>query len=127
VSTQHPALRTQLGGLFENALLIQLVGDQTYFGEISGWKRDSEGSEVDFVWRQGPIAIPLECKATQKISMKHWSGLKAFLDATNQKIGFLITAAPFKIVKSKDRILVNLPLYLANRSNIMKCIEKFVA
>ena len=126
VSTKNPDLRSQLGGLFENAFLLQILGEQSYLGHVSGWRRGgADGPEVDFVWRTNSLAIPLECKATQTLSAKHWSSLKAYLDATDQKIGFLITASPFKVIRSKDRTLINLPLYLANLANIRQCLEQY--
>jgi predicted AAA+ superfamily ATPase len=126
VTTTNEALRTQLGGLFENALLLQLIDEQTYFGDISGWRKGgSDGPEVDFVWRRNGLSIPIECKATQKVSLKHWSGLKQYLDATGERVGFLVTAAPFKVIKQSERVLINLPLYSASAATIQKCVEIF--
>ena len=126
VSTQNPNLRNQLGGLFENTLLLQILEEQTYLGHISGWRQGgSDSPEVDFIWRTDSAAIPIECKATQKLSMKHWSGIKTYLDATDQKFGFLVTASPFCVIHSKDRVLVNLPIYSVSLNTINKCIEKY--
>jgi len=119
-------LRSQLGGLVENALLLQILEEQTYVGQLSGWRKGgSEGPEVDFIWRHKAMAVPLECKATQSVTMKHWSGIKAYLDASDQKIGFLISAAPFEVIRNKDRILINLPLYFASLANTQRCIETY--
>ena len=72
VSTQSPVLRTQLGGLFENALLLQIIGERTFFDSISGWKKGtSDSQEIDFILRHETGAFPIECKATQKISSKN--------------------------------------------------------
>ena len=126
VTTTNEGLRTQLGGLFEDALLLQLIDEQTYFGDISGWRKGgSDGPEVDFVWRRNGLSIPIECKATQKVSLKHWSGLKQYLDATDERVGILVTAAPFKVIKQSERVLINLPLYLASAATIQKCVEIF--
>ena len=126
VSTKNPALRTQLGGLFENVLLLNLLSDQARLGDVSGWRKGgSDGAEVDFIWRQGDRTIALECKASRKISLKHWSGLRAYLEATvdagSQSTGMLISAAPFEVVRSKQGTLINLPLYLASGANIRRC------
>ena len=126
VSTKNPDLRSQLGGLFENAFLLQILSEQSYLGNISGWRRGgANGPEIDFVWRTNSLAIPLECKATQTLSAKHWSSLKTYLNLTEQKIGCLISASPFKVIRSKDKTLINLPLYLANLASIRKCIEQY--
>lgn len=130
VSTKNPALRTQLGGLFENALLINLLADQGRGGDVSGWRKGAaDGVEIDFVWRQGDHTIALECKASQSVSLKHWSGIKAYLEATanagGRSMGVLVSAAPFKVVKATAGTLVNMPLYLASGANIRRCAASF--
>ena len=131
VSTKNPALRTQLGGLFENALLIALISNQARLGDISGWRSGgSDSPEVDFIWRQDQHTIAFECKATQNVSLKHWSSLKAYLEAIKDintaNIGFLVSAAPFKVVQSKHGTLINLPLYLASGSIIRNLVHKYL-
>ena len=124
VSTQSPVLRTQLGGLFENALLLQIIGERTFFDSISGWKKGtSDSQEIDFILRHETGAFPIECKATQKISSKNWSALQTYLDITNQKIGFIVSAAPFEVLRRGKHILINLPIYFATRGNIFKCAK----
>lgn len=124
VSTQSPVLRTQLGGLFENVLLLQIIGERTFFDSISGWKKGSSDSpEVDFILRHETGTLPIECKATQKISSKNWSALQTYLEITEQKIGFIVSAAPFEVSRRGKHILINLPIYFATRSNIFKCAE----
>lgn len=128
VSTQNPALRTQLGGLFENALLLQILADQCRLGDLSGWKKGgNESPEVDFIWRQEDHIVAIECKATQKVSQKHWSGLKSFLETIADSgvpcVGVLVSAAPFQIIRGTKSTLINLPLYLANGIHLRSCIR----
>lgn len=126
VSTSQPSLRTQLGGLFENTLLIQLIHDHTYWGGISGWKSGgTDSSEVDFVLRTESATIPIECKASLKLSRKSWGSVKKYLEITNQKIGFVVSAAPFEVIKSGPYILINVPLYLANLEFFKNCVKQF--
>ena len=128
VATQNPALRTQLGGLFENALLLSIIADQARYGDISGWRKaGSESPELDFVWRNQEQLIAIECKATRKISMKHWSSLKAYHESIGESgvhaIGVLVSAAPFEIIRSRAGTLINLPLYLANGEMLRRCLS----
>ncbi len=126
VSTQNPALRTQLGGLFENTLLLQILADQSRLGDLSGWKKGgNESPEVDFIWRQDDHIVAIECKATQKVSQKHWSGLKSYLDTIADSgvscVGVLVSAAPFQIIRGTKGTFINLPLYLASGKNLRNC------
>jgi hypothetical protein len=126
VATQNPALRTQLGGLFENALLLQILAEQSRLGDLSGWKKaGSDSPELDFIWRQENFLVAIECKATQKVSQKHWSSLKSYFETTADCgipcVGVLVSAAPFKVINSTKGTMVNLPLYLASGKHLRSC------
>lgn len=130
VATQNPGLRTQLGGLFENALLLQILADQSRLGDISGWKKSgSDSPELDYIWRKDQQLLAIECKATQKVSMKHWSSLKIYLDTIVdsgiQCTGVLVSAAPYQVIHRKNGALINLPLYLASGANLRRCLGGF--
>jgi predicted AAA+ superfamily ATPase len=127
VTTTNPALRTQLGGLFENALLLQILSEQGYQGHMSGWKKSShQSTEVDFVWRLLNTVVPLECKATLSAKRNHYSGLAQYLDVTGLNFGILVSAAPFSITKRGKNTFLNLPLYLASGANITRLAERAI-
>lgn len=120
LNTIDSALRTQLGGLFENLVFLSLTNYHMGQADISSWKESSQNqTEVDFVWRH--IApIPIECKATLRTTARHYANLRKYLLKTNLKVGFLVTAAPFEILKEEQYTLINLPIYLCR----IEIIEK---
>lgn len=119
INTVSPALRTPLGGLFENAVLINLLSGQSAYAEIGTWKQNSQaGREVDFVLQKGSQRIPIECKASLKLKKAHSSNVDAYLQAAQQPVGFVVSAAPFQIIEKGGHHIVNLPVYLASRKNI---------
>ncbi|NMC64012.1 MAG: AAA family ATPase [SAR324 cluster bacterium] len=125
-STKNPTLRTQLGGLFENILLIQLVAHKMSPFQISGWKKDpKEQKEVDFVWRNDQHVIPIECKASAKVTKRSFNSLKNYLNLTDSHFGILLSAAPFSIYQEDGLTFANLPLYLANGQAIESLAAKY--
>ena len=129
INTIDPVLRTPLGGLFENAVLINLLSGESAFKIISGWKKKSQSSiEIDFVIEAGDsrIKIPAECKAATKLNRNHNKNVKHYLETTNQNFGILISAAPYEEIKfqGSNMMLLNLPIYLVSRSNIEKYYQQ---
>jgi len=119
LETINSALRTQVGGIAENAALLNLLPHNMGNLELSSWKKASENpSEVDFVWR-GKKLIPIECKAALKISPRSFASLRNYLDESGEKFGVLISAAPFSEHKEGKTRLVNLPLYLCEGETIL--------
>ena len=119
LETISPALRTPLGGLFENAVLINLLNGQSAYEEIGAWKQDAtSGREVDFVLRKNGNRIPIECKAALKFKRSHAKNVLAYLRAARQPLGFIISAAPLKQIEIDNYRIINLPIYLASRNNI---------
>ncbi len=104
--------RTPLGGLIENILMNALFSETT---EVSGWKKSSSGSEVDFIVKKGDQIIPLECKAALSIKNTHLGGVIDFLKIHNLRFGIVVGLAPFEIRKIQNDSLMILPLYLAER------------
>lgn len=124
-ATTNPALRTQLGGLFENTLLLQLISFQHSVTNISGWnKSPKERVEVDFVWRLDSRVVPIECKASVKVTKRSFSSLRQYLDISQSRVGVLVSAAPFEIVREGEKALVNVPLYLASGRGIKRVVEE---
>ncbi|MBF0103904.1 MAG: ATP-binding protein [Deltaproteobacteria bacterium] len=112
LETRDPALRTQLGGIFENAVLISLKEHKMGQVDISGWKKSPHDSaEVDFVLRTEKT-IPIECKASLKVTPRAFANIRQYLKLAGVATGFLISLAPFEIFKDMDFQLINLPVYL---------------
>lgn len=101
--------RTPLGGLIENivaqALIIKTM-------DLTGWKKSSSGSEVDFVIKHKGKVVPIECKAATKIKNTHLAGLRDFMQRHGAKQGIVVALAPFEIrqLSKKEQIII-LPLY----------------
>lgn len=122
IDTLDPALRTPLGGLFENAVLLNLLEGGPAFKQITTWKGEgSNNIEVDFIMElPGQNSkIPVECKAAKKIKSSHYNNIIHYLEFTKQKRGILISAAPLeKISAAGGRSIVNVPVYLAVGKNL---------
>lgn len=125
--TLDPLLRTPLGGLIENALLIQLLSGKPAPTEIGTWKKGAgDEREVDFILKLTGlgISLPIECKASLQVKRKHYKNLMHYLELTGQKIGILVTAAPLQYIKVNEKTIINVPVYLANRKNIETYAER---
>lgn len=116
-SFTSPVLRTQLGGILENLLLLNLQSQAFGALAIGAWKENARSSaEVDFVISADtmlPTMLPLECKSALKISRKNFSALLRYLEIAKLSTGFLVSAAPFQRFQVQGKTIFNLPLYLA--------------
>ncbi len=87
--------------------------DSQYGGELTGWKKSSSGSEVDFVVKGEEKIVPVECKAALSIKNSHLSGVVDFMKAYKISLGVVVGLAPFEIRKlTEHRKILVLPLYL---------------
>jgi predicted AAA+ superfamily ATPase len=123
LNTIDPILRTPLGGVFENAVLLNLLQGASAFKSVATWKKGKPtGIEVDFTVDviDARTRIPVECKATTSIQKRHYKNIIHYLDLTGQKFGILVSAAPYEKIVNKRRIILNLPIYLANGPNIIE-------
>lgn len=126
INTLNSALRTQLGGLFENLILITLKEFQTGDMSISGWKEGAGNKpEVDFVIKYDKIVVPIECKATLKVNQRNFSSLKCYLTKADLRTGILVSAAPFEIFEDKQFRFINIPIYLFSASEAIKCARMY--
>lgn len=119
LNSLNPALRTELGGLIENMICLELQSFND-FGEVSlsSWKKNSnEGAEVDFILRAKKV-IPIECKAALKMN-RNISSLLTYLELTDLKSGIVISAAPYEVSSHRGKKIINLPLYLAKPNVIL--------
>ena len=130
IKTLDERLRTPLGGLFENAVLLNLLEGGSAFKTVSTWKKgNSTDIEVDFVMDSTALncKIPVECKASLKISKKHYKNILHYLELTRQKAGVIVSAAPLeKIVINNDKTIINIPVYLATGKNIEKYVGELL-
>lgn len=127
LSTLDPLLRTPIGGLFENSLLIQLLAGESGAHSITTWKMGNKNDiEVDFVYDSQKLGmmVPIECKATLRVKKKHYKNILRYLELTHQKYGILVSAAPFEILKNDSKTVINLPIYLASKHSIEKYISE---
>lgn len=131
INTIDPVQRTPLGGLFENAVLINLLAGDSAFKTISGWKNKKKSSiEVDFIveTKDVRVKIPVECKAATKINKHHYKNVRHYLDASGLEFGLLVSAAPYEEMVTDEAgvNIVNLPVYLATKSNFLAYYERFL-
>jgi predicted AAA+ superfamily ATPase len=128
LGTLDPVLRTPLGGLFENAVLLSLLEGESAKKQIGTWRKSVKSStEIDFVLDAADegIRIPIECKAALKIKRRHVDGVCAYLAATRQKFGVVVSADVFGVARQVDGYhVLNIPIYLASKSNILSYAQR---
>lgn len=112
-ATRNPGLRTQIGGLLENLVLLNLLPGQMHCFAVSAWKKNAQQPvEVDFVWRTPRDLVPIECKAGAKNTPRSFSAVRRFMAESGAKTGFVISAAPYLERREPGLRLINLPAYL---------------
>lgn len=114
LATSDPAQRKPLGGVIENVVANILIGYEHKEYKLSGWKKSSSGSEVDFIIKRHDHTIPVECKAALTIKNTHLNGVCDFMNHFKSSLGIVISLAPLELrtLPNKKRILI-VPLYLA--------------
>jgi predicted AAA+ superfamily ATPase len=121
LKTLSEKLRTPLGGLIENAVLLQLLEGSGGFYEISSWKKSSHDLiEVDFIYKNIDTSIPIEVKSALNVSKRHGKNSAAYLFESEQKHGILLSLDKPKELYYKDCRIKNIPVYLFNRQTIDK-------
>jgi predicted AAA+ superfamily ATPase len=122
LETIDPVLRIPLGGLFENAVLLNLVKGESARYSVGTWKKGNNSDiEVDFVMDvpEFGVKIPIECKAALSLKSKHYRNLGHYLKLTGGDFGVVVSAAPLEKVSVGDGItIMNIPIYLADKENI---------
>ena len=92
----------------ENFVAFHLMG----LGfELCEFRKDAAGLEIDFIIKHKDFVIPLECKASLRLKDSHLKGLKIYMRKFNQKIGILLSLAPFEIHKFSSGMIIRLPIY----------------
>jgi len=122
--TLDPPLRTPLGGLFENAILLSLLEGESAKKHVGTWRKGSKSAvEVDLVLDAATLAmkIPIECKAALAVRKRHVESLAEYLRLTHQRFGVLVTAAALEVACRTDEFcILNVPAYLAAKTNICR-------
>lgn len=130
LKTIDPALRTPLGGLLENAVLLSLLEASSARKQVGTWRKGAKSAvEVDFVMdaADAGLKIPIECKAALSVKRRHAQSLVSYLTMTHQPIGFLVSAAPLgEIYRGDGCCVVNIPAYLATRHNILRLAQTYL-
>lgn len=126
INNVDSALRTSLGGLFENAVLLSLLEGESAKKSIGTWKKGNNTDiEVDFILdiKDKNIKLPVECKAATKIYNRHMKNILHYLSLTKQKTGCLVSAAPYeKRVFDNNIEIYNIPVYMATKKNLRSLI-----
>ncbi len=127
LGTLDSALRTPLGGLFENAVLLSLLEGTSATKTMGTWRKNARSSsEVDFVMDGGDTAgkIPIECKAALKIRPRHAESIAEYLKITAQPVGLTVSAAPLQTIATCNEMrIINIPIYFATRDNLVRYAE----
>lgn len=122
VETIDPLLRIPLGGLFENAVLLNLVQGESARYAVGTWKKGNNTDiEVDFIMDMPELGvkIPIECKAALSLKSKHYRNLTHYLKLTGRKFGVVVSGAPLERISLGDDVtIINIPVYLADKENI---------
>lgn len=119
VNTLNERLRIPLGGLIENAILLNMLEGKGGFYEINGWKNKS-GKEVDFIYKDTERTVPIEVKASTKITNRHAKNLIHYLSEHKLKTGLLVSLDKPKKMKMQGFEIANIPAYLFSL-DIMVC------
>lgn len=106
---KRPAdIRGPLGGLLDNQLAVEIARSGL---EPAGWKKTPSGGEIDFILKWKNRAFPLECKAALKLKGSHFRGILDYLDLYGMDTGFTVSGAPFKVISTHGKKIVNIPFY----------------
>ncbi|GAH67841.1 unnamed protein product, partial [marine sediment metagenome] len=102
-----------LGGVLENQTAIELLRFQD---QISGWKKTSSGTEIDFILKRIDRCFPVACKASLTINKRHMRGVLDYLDIFSLKTGIIVSLAPQFVTKFVGgKRVINIPAYMLER------------
>ena len=70
--------------------------------------------EIDFIFRQGDVIVPIECKAATRIKKTHLKGILSYLRMYDQKKGIVVSLSPYEHIYCDGGFeVINIPLYMA--------------
>lgn len=109
-----------LGAIAEHIVAqeLKVVANDHYIHHLNFWVRDKQGSnaEVDFIWQQGSMLIPIEVKSGHNA---HLRSVQSFMDLSAGDTAIRIWSGPYSVDKvttpnGKVFKLINLPFYYVN-------------
>jgi len=113
MNTLDERLRTPLGGIIENAVLLLLKATGGPGLSISGWKRGNKNPiEVDFICKRNAALIPIEVKAALRTQDRHFKNLQYYCDIHQVTEAWLVSLARPSEQKIGKVIMRNIPAYL---------------
>jgi len=110
--TLSAAARTPLGGVLENQTAVDIL---RFSDSVSGWKKSSAGTEIDFIVKKGDECIPVECKASLSINKRHLKGLLDYLSLFSLNRGIIVSFAPRSSMTIANKTVHNIPAYMLER------------
>lgn len=109
---------SNFGGIFENAVLNELKRFEKR--KISSWRKEPNGSEVDFLCPLHQTTLPIEVKAAMKINRKFFSPILNALDALKERVGVLASGARGERYRFEEKEILQIPFYAVSRIPDMK-------
>ncbi len=118
IHTLDERLRTPIGGLIENAVLLQLLAGSGGLSLLSGWKKNhKEPIEVDFVIKREGVPTPVEVKATLKANNRHCKNIVHYCNLLGLKHGVLLSLDRCQTFKIDNVTINSYPAYLTEVLN----------
>ena len=87
-----------IGNIFENLVILEILKNRLNRGLSQNiyFFRDSNGFEVDLIYKKAALLIPVEIKSSSTFHSAFSKGIKKFLTLTNKKTrGFVIYSGEF--------------------------------
>lgn len=106
---------TIYGKLQENFVLTELMAMQPHPVQLCFFRENRNSQEVDFLLPAGTRTIPIEVKSQTTINRNSLSPLVQYLEHTRQQTGVLIYNGPPAELTHKEKQILALPPYLAQR------------
>ena len=111
--------------------LLGLLEGESAKKTIGTWRKGAKSSvEVDFVLDAPALGmkIPIECKAALGVRRRHAESGIEYLTATHQSLGVVVSVAPLGLIhRGNARAVINIPVYLATKDNILRYTEAHLA
>lgn len=118
IHTLDERLRTPIGGLIENAVLLQLLAGSGGLRLLSGWKKNhKEPIEVDFVIKREGVPTPVEVKATLKANNRHCKNIVHYCNLLGLKHGVSLSLDRCQTFKIDNVTINSYPAYLTEVLN----------
>lgn len=97
-----------IGNIFENLVILEILKNRLNRGLTPNiyFFRDSNGFEVDLIYKKAALLIPVEIKSSSTFHSSFTKGIKKFLTLTNMKTrGFVVYAGDFKPASDQYEVI----------------------